>query len=112
MKWRSERRGTKEAAARNETIASKLDEAKARHKAWVREQFPNKDDVIRGARDLVDEFEERQGLKPGTVMAIFDDHGARLGYFLRIQGRNVDTHELVERIKSETGEWFEIDRVL
>jgi hypothetical protein len=96
----------------HEEIIGKLKESKEKHRGWVRHQFPNYEDVVRGAKDVVIEYERDRLIDPGTIEPIFDDHSAHLGYFLIVHGRVEAEHDIVAAIRQRTGETFEVDHVL
>jgi len=96
---------------RHDELIGKLQDTREKHRTWIRHEFPNHEDVVRGAEDVIIEYERDRVLAPGSVKAVFDDHSSHLGYFLIVQGRLPIEHELVERIRTSTGETFEVDHV-
>ncbi len=96
---------------RHDEIIGKFKDTREKHKAWVHRMFPNQKDVVRGAQDVIIEYESNRVLPPKSVEAVFDDHSSHLGYFLIVRGRLPIERELVERIRAATGETFEVDHV-
>jgi hypothetical protein len=112
MKFSFDRKGDKERQKKRDDILSRLDKGRRRHDTWVSQQFANRKDVLRDATEEVDAFEEEMGLRPGTIQAVFDDTGAHLGYFLVVTGHRQNLQELIDRIRTKTGEWFEVDHIV
>ena len=111
MRFRSESKAAKRDRDKREEALKKLEQGRQRHNEWISQQFANRRDVLRDAQDIVDEYEKAEGLTPGTVEPVFEDVGANIGYFLRMDvDHNVpDTRDLIDRIRSKTGEWFEVE---
>ena len=111
MAFRSESSAAKKARDKREEALKRLREGRKQHERWISSQFANRHDVLRDARDIVDDYEQAQGLEPGTIEPVFEDSGANIGYFLRMSvDHNVpDTRDLIDRIRSKTGEWFEVE---
>jgi len=109
MRWR--KRDTKAKDLKHDSMESHLREARRLHAARVRIQFPNWQDVVHDASEVVSEYELEFALPKDSFEIVFDEHGLNEGYFLILPRKGSDQHkeELLRRIRASTGETFDVE---
>lgn len=110
MGWRTRDKQARE--QKHDSMEAHLREARRLHAARIRVQFPNWEEVIHDAKEVVRVYEAEMNLPLGTYDVAFDEHGLNEGYFLVVPSRADAMHEetLLERIRERTGETFDVDR--
>ncbi len=108
MGWRSRDKKAKD--IQHDSMESHLRQAKRRHAARIRLQFPNWEDVVEDATAEVRDYEGEVNLPIGSFDVQFDEHGLDEGYFLVIPEHLVELHReaLIDRIRKRTRETFDV----